>query len=312
MMSDSSRIGLGTANLVGGLNRRAAVRLVHAALDHGVRYFDTAPLYGMGSAEATLAEALRGRRDGVTVATKVGLRFAPTPALKLLARSAVAPFRARFPALRRAPAPPSPEIDLGPRGCFDLPFVEASVDQSMRRLGTDRLDVLLLHEARAADLDDALLRYLEHGKASGRFGRLGIGSRRGDVEAILADHADLFDIAQYSWNVADPKALAHPSAVTHTHRTVMDALAALRGQLADARWRAAASHAAGMDLADTAVLARVLIGAALALNPAGLALVASRSIARMRSNLMAAHHPAYQAAGARLRSFLKGEDGSRP
>lgn len=304
-LADMPRLGMGTAYLVGGLNRRAAARMVHAALDHGVRYFDTAPPYGMRTAESTLADALNGRRSEVIVATKVGLAFEPAPPLKLLFRSAAAPLRARFPSLARPPATSPGDDGSGARGRFDLAFVEASVASSMARLGTDRLDVLLLHEARLADLSDELLRYLEQGKASGRFGRLGVGSRRGDVEAITAHHPGVFDIAQYSWDVLDPATPVTRRAVTITHGNVMGALAPLRHRLADTDWRVRASDAAGMDLGDEATLARVLLGAALALNPDGLALVASRSVERMRSNLEALADPAYLTAGRRLHGFLQ-------
>ena len=53
-------------------SRKEAVRTLHAALDLGINYWDTAPGYGDGASEEILGEALRGRRDRVVVATKVG------------------------------------------------------------------------------------------------------------------------------------------------------------------------------------------------------------------------------------------------
>ena len=50
-----------------------AIATVHAAFDTGVRYFDTAPLYGVGRAERRLGAGLRGLpRDEITVSTKIG------------------------------------------------------------------------------------------------------------------------------------------------------------------------------------------------------------------------------------------------
>jgi aryl-alcohol dehydrogenase-like predicted oxidoreductase len=52
--------------------RRQAIRTVHAALDAGITYVDTAPAYGEGHSESVIGEALEGRRSSVVLATKVG------------------------------------------------------------------------------------------------------------------------------------------------------------------------------------------------------------------------------------------------
>ncbi|WP_454856462.1 aldo/keto reductase [Rhizobium binxianense] len=51
-----------------------------AALDEGITYFDTAPGYGAGLSETIIGQATRGRKDGITIATKVGVRPDQTPA----------------------------------------------------------------------------------------------------------------------------------------------------------------------------------------------------------------------------------------
>jgi len=80
-----TRIGLGGFPF-GGVNkarnwnpftpegRVVAIRTVHAALDAGINYIDTAPSYGDGNSESIIGEALRGRRDSVVLASKVGYR----------------------------------------------------------------------------------------------------------------------------------------------------------------------------------------------------------------------------------------------
>ena len=79
-----SPLGLGTARLAGlgwrddltpqdsSQAKRDAVRQIQAAVDLGVTFFDTADNYGQGLSERILGEALRGRRDGIVVATKFG------------------------------------------------------------------------------------------------------------------------------------------------------------------------------------------------------------------------------------------------
>lgn len=57
-----------------GSNDREAIRTIHAALDAGVRIFDTAAAYGAGHAERLLGEALKGRRDALVI-SKIGLEI---------------------------------------------------------------------------------------------------------------------------------------------------------------------------------------------------------------------------------------------
>lgn len=57
----------------GGTEEREAVDAIHAALDAGITLIDTAPIYGYGRSEEIVGKALRGRREGVVLATKCGL-----------------------------------------------------------------------------------------------------------------------------------------------------------------------------------------------------------------------------------------------
>ena len=114
-----SEIGLGAWQLGeagwNGPDDDAAIRLVHHALDTGVTFFDTAPCYGAGRSEELLGKALTGRFAQVVVCSKFGR---------------------------------SPEgID------FDASRIGASIEASLRRLGTDHLDVVLLHNPPATCLD---------------------------------------------------------------------------------------------------------------------------------------------------------------
>lgn len=76
-----SRITLGTwsigGTMWGGTEESQAIRTIHTALDRGITTLDTAPVYGFGSAEERIGKALaqRGGRDGVVVASKLGLEW---------------------------------------------------------------------------------------------------------------------------------------------------------------------------------------------------------------------------------------------
>jgi len=102
--------------------------VIDAAWDGGVRFFDTAPMYGHGLAEYRLAEQLRDRpRDEYFLVTKVGRTLTPAS----------------------DPGDTSPWIDTPPmRLEFDYSYdgVMRQVDASLQRMGTDRFDALLVHD----------------------------------------------------------------------------------------------------------------------------------------------------------------------
>lgn len=112
-----SAIGFGTWPIggarYGDSDEQEALRAVHAALDCGITCFDTAPSYGNGRAEALLGRALAGRRADVTIVSKGGLVW--DDGSHVLGRDSS---RARL---------------------------ERSLDDSLRRLRTDYLDLYLIH-----------------------------------------------------------------------------------------------------------------------------------------------------------------------
>ncbi|KII75298.1 aldo/keto reductase [Vibrio renipiscarius] len=100
------------------VNDNESIAAVHRAIDVGVNFFDTAPIYGKGHSEIILGKALKGiERDKVIVATKCGLPFAYSPELGRV--------KSRH--------------DLSKESIF------AEVDDSLSRLGTEYIDLYQLH-----------------------------------------------------------------------------------------------------------------------------------------------------------------------
>jgi D-threo-aldose 1-dehydrogenase len=119
--------GAGLGNLLTAIDDDTAAATVEAAWGAGVRFFDTAPHYGLGLAERRLGAALAGRpRAGFAVCTKVGRLLVPGPGGR----------DAQF----AVPA------DLARRWDFSADGVRASLESSVDRLGLDRVDVVLLHD----------------------------------------------------------------------------------------------------------------------------------------------------------------------
>jgi aryl-alcohol dehydrogenase-like predicted oxidoreductase len=108
-----SVVGLGTNNFGWRIDETATRAVVDAALDAGLTLFDTADIYGDTESETFLGRILRGRRDRVVLATKFGKKGAP---------------------------------DI-PGGAWAT-YVREALEASLRRLGTDRIDLYQLHEPR--------------------------------------------------------------------------------------------------------------------------------------------------------------------
>jgi D-threo-aldose 1-dehydrogenase len=136
---DFTELGFGSAplgNLYRAVPESEAQATLEAAWETGCRYFDTAPLYGLGLAETRLNRFLRGRdRDGYVLSTKVGrLLEACAPEQ----RTGIGKF---FETPSR-------------REVYDYSYdgVMRSVEDSLERLGIDRVDILLAHSLDAFDL----------------------------------------------------------------------------------------------------------------------------------------------------------------
>lgn len=129
-----SDVGFGAAQL-GNLNQQTtdqeSTAAVRAALAAGVTYFDTAPHYGLGLSERRLGDALSDvPRDDIVISTKVGrlLVDSPETADRQDDQGFVVPASVRR------------EWDLSADG------VKRSIEESLRRLGTDRIDIVYLHD----------------------------------------------------------------------------------------------------------------------------------------------------------------------
>ena len=168
-----SEIGLGCASWWGqkAFDERQAVNLVHAALDHGVTFFDTGAAYSGGEAEPRLGRALKGRNlEGVVIATKAGTRHDGRRVIR----------------------------DFSPEG------IEASVERSLRNLGLETLPLLQLHGPAAAELDDKMLAMLGGLKRRGLVRALGVNS----FDPALIEHVvglPVFDVVMVDYNVLRPE-----------------------------------------------------------------------------------------------------------
>jgi D-threo-aldose 1-dehydrogenase len=121
--------GTGLGNMYRATDPQVALDTVHAAFEKGLRYFDTAPVYGFGLAETRLGEAIRTLpRSEIVISSKVGYDLVPIPdsEVKPVLWDEAPPFRADFDYSRDA--------------------VFRSIEGSLKRLGTDYIDMLAIHD----------------------------------------------------------------------------------------------------------------------------------------------------------------------
>lgn len=173
-----SRLGLGTGSLHHLLLNTDRCRLLDRAAAAGITHFDTSPYYGHGLAETTLGAFLRGRRDAFTVATKVGLYPKGPPAKTGLGVW-----------LRKAFGQVAPDYSL-PIEDWSVSHARARLEASLKRLRSDYVDFLFVHEPRVdAAVADALLDWMWRERERGTiraFGVAGVEARIGEL--VRAGH----------------------------------------------------------------------------------------------------------------------------
>src|SRR5262245_35958561 len=168
---DVSAVGYGCWEIGGGygeIEEAEFPRAIERALDLGINCFDTAEGYGMGASERALGQALGRRRDEAIIVTKFGMNYKDMPNLR----------------------------DSSRERAF------ASIDKSLKNLGTDYVDVYLVHwpdrltpfEETMSALDDIV----REGKA--RF--VGVSNfKREEIEACMQTRR--VDVVQYGYNLFD-------------------------------------------------------------------------------------------------------------
>jgi D-threo-aldose 1-dehydrogenase len=193
-----SALSLGTAplgNLFVPVAEEDADVTVTAALEAGLTYVDTAPHYGLGLAERRLGRALAGRpRDGFVLSTKVGrLLRPPTPGQATDAKEFVG-------------GPPGRRVwDFSGDG------VRRSLEESLERLGLDRVDVVFLHDPddHEREVYEQAFPALAELRAQGVVGAIGAGMNQAEMLTRFVRDLDL-DVVLVAgrWSLLDQRALA--------------------------------------------------------------------------------------------------------
>ena len=212
----TSVLGFGCGSVMGRVGRGASLRSMNAAWDSGITLFDTARSYGFGEAEAVLGEFLQGKRDRAVVATKYGI---PPHRQSGMKRIAVGAVRAAFkvPGLRglvRGKAEKATAF-----GRFSAVGLRESVETSLRELRTDYIDILFLHEATEAVLQDAeVMGALDALVSSGKILRVGLYAGAEVIDAAIESALPTISGAQFG---ADPFSPLVAGFASRNHREML-------------------------------------------------------------------------------------------
>jgi D-threo-aldose 1-dehydrogenase len=189
--------GAAIGNLFTAVTDDDARAAVDAACDGGIRFFDTAPHYGLGLSERRLGAALRGRpRDEYVISTKIGRLLEPEPSSR--------PTPAGPTLARPTPAGPAAVAGRDPEG-FDVPGdlvrrfdysadgVRRSLAASLSRLGLDRVDIALIHDPDAHGEQALREAYpaLERLRAEGVVRAIGVGMNQTEMLTRFVRETDI-------------------------------------------------------------------------------------------------------------------------
>ena len=173
-------LGFGAAPIAGlyrAVDEKTARATIDAAWKGGIRYFDTAPHYGLGLSERRLGEALRDRpRDDMVVSSKVGRLLVP-----------------RVPAVARDDELFDVPGDLTRRRDYSRDGVLRSLEATLQRTGLDRVDALYVHDPdehwqeAAAEAVPALVELRE----AGVIGAIGVGMNQSAMLARFIRQTDV-------------------------------------------------------------------------------------------------------------------------
>jgi D-threo-aldose 1-dehydrogenase len=305
----TSHLGMGTGRLMGATSFRDSLALLETAFDAGIRHFDTAPSYGAGQSESCLGRFLSRHCGEVTVTTKYGIPAPRHRGLITLTRGLVRPLLTRIPGLKeRLQAAQRAVLKNGPGRIYSVEGARETLDNSLRALRVDRIDLWLLHEPSAEDLDNPdLLRFMEDSVRAGKIGAFGVGSESAKIPALFGQRPDYCPVIQCEWDPLLGKD-RYPGHFTIFHSVFRNWPAKIAERLKqDPAMCQTWSDQAGMDLDAPGKINSLLLKAALIQNVGGIILFFSKKKENIAWNASVASDATLEAPAKILLALLQRE-----
>ena len=183
-----SAAALGTWGIGGGtawrpVEDRQAIRLIHRARELGVNLIDTAPVYGTGHSEELVGKALQGRRGDYVLATKCAMQWRDERGQRMYVRDGKTVYR-----------------------CFAPDSLAADLEDSLRRLGTDYIDLYIIHRQPDDPREVAqLMETLKSFQREGKIREIGISNASPDYLLEYLRHGRIA-LVQEKFSLLDQRA----------------------------------------------------------------------------------------------------------
>ncbi len=192
----------------GAFDDDQAVAAVRAAHNGGVTLFDTAAVYGWGYGETLLGKAVKSFRKDIVLVTKGGRRWQPDIADRTKATVSDS----------------SPE------------YLNEGIDESLKRLGTDYIDLFLIHWPDLTRPYETPMRVLEAVKKAGKIRHYGVSNFHADMLAECVKHGTPV-CDQVGYHAFDRRAEAGIIPFTHTHGLGIMAYGSMAHGLLTGSWK---------------------------------------------------------------------------
>ncbi len=213
----TSRLAFGTSRLH-YVDRQSRQKLLATAADLGMIHIDTAPLYGDGLAEREIGRFIKGQRARFVIATKYGN---PPDALIEAMPALATPVRGVRAIGRRLGLVQTKRPPMTAQG------LRQSVEASLRRLGTDWIDVLMLHEPSLERIADpgAVVEELKSLRQRGLIRHFGLAGKWCGIESLGTYRSDLGEVVQTAedeWQAGSPPDITY-GAISQASQTFFTA-----------------------------------------------------------------------------------------
>jgi methylglyoxal reductase len=179
----ASAVGLGTwaigGWMWGGTDEAASIKAIEASIDAGISLIDTAPAYGLGRSEELAGRAIRGKRDKVVITTKCGLNWHHGKGKHFF-----------------------DEADKPVHRYLGADGITHEIEQSLRRLGTDHIDLYITHWQDPTTPIGETMEALDRLKSAGKIRAIGASNVSAtDLDTYLA--AGQLDAVQEKYSMLD-------------------------------------------------------------------------------------------------------------
>lgn len=285
----TSTLGFGCTKLTDSKSRSNAYEILNTAFDLGVTHFDTARLYGFGESEIILGEFIKDKRDKVTITTKIGLDPVTMPtnslALLKLAKNVVN----RLPLLKKLIIKKTDGFVKRPELTIEKAAIH--IDESLKKLQTDYIDILLLHEfdVLAANHSE-LIDFLKEKKKEGKIRHFGLGTAYNTIQTDVTELNPAYNVVQIEHNLLKPHIKQLPkdfsnTILTNAHSIFRD-LTRLQKQLPqNQKLKQILKKEADIDLTIPQNISRLLLAFNKYSNPTGISIFTSTNNQNIKTNV---------------------------